>query len=178
MNSRPQNFDISQDDDIPRVNCEYYSSSNFKDATTGYGKGSFSILSLNIRSCRKNFGCFVSFLSELMFRFTIVVLLETWLIEDSDYGFDLGGYKQINLYRNNFGGGIKVFYDEKYEVQVLEDLTFVGNSIEILTFIIKGFSFRYLISFVYRSPLSSPTLFNDIFLTILSTKFLQVQKFF
>ena len=80
-----------------------------------------------------------------MFNFSIIVLYESWLSDSTDYGFDIDNYNQINLYRNNLGGGIKIFYDKMLNANILNEFTHVLSFIEILTFIIKGNSINYIV---------------------------------
>ena len=68
----------------------------------------FSILHLNIRSCRNNFANLQVFLNSLLFAFTVIVLTETWLSEQIDILFDLDNYTSYSLYRNTHGGGVKI----------------------------------------------------------------------
>ena len=95
-----------------------------------------------------------------MIEFSLIVLYETWLTADVDYGFTLPGYEHINVYRNNFGGGIKILYQSKFNIEVLNDLTFVCDIMEVLTFILCGKNFRYVICSLYRPPSSNSNLFN------------------
>lgn len=124
----------------------------------------FSIFNMNIRSCRQNFASLISFLNSYLLSFSLLVLCETWLTEESDYGFNIPGYKQLNIYRNNFGGGIKIYYKDIFEVEVVEDLTFLNNILEIITFYISGRNFKYLISAIYRPPSTNENDFNNFLL--------------
>ena len=99
-----------------------------------------------------------------MLRFAITVLTETWLSSDFDNTYDIPGYKQLNVFRNNHGGGIKIFYNENFTVDLLQELTFVNNVMEILSFHITGQHCKYLISCVYKPPSVNPFVFNDVFL--------------
>ena len=137
----PPQLSLSENNDIPYVNCSYVSPSDFKSGSADSFHGSFSLLTFNIRSCRRNFASFVTFLCGLMFKFSILVLVETWLTEGSDCAFDINGYKQVNLYRDNYGGGIKIFYDEMLNVEVDRKFTFVNNIMEVITFHLIGANF-------------------------------------
>ena len=114
-----------------------------------------------MRGCRRHFSYFLSFLNILMFRFAVIVLCETHLTADVDKGYNIPGYKQYNIYRSTFGGGIKIFYDELLNVELIPALTFVRNYIEILTFSFYYNSINYIVSAIYRPPSANPNLFND-----------------
>ena len=167
----PPQFNLSEDNDIPQINCTYVSPDAFRTEGVYPSLGSFSLLSFNIRSCRKNFASFVTFLCGLLFKFSLLVLVETWLTEGSDCAFDIAGYKQINLYRDNYGGGIKIFYDEMLNVEVDSNFTFVNDIMEVITFSLIGANFRYLICCVYRSTAANAVLFNEMFFSQVISKF-------
>ena len=166
----PPQLSLSENNDIPYVNCSYVSPSDFKSGSADSFHGSFSLLTFNIRSCRRNFASFVTFLCGLMFKFSILVLVETWLTEGSDCAFDINGYKQVNLYRDNYGGGIKIFYDEMLNVEVDRKFTFVNNIMEVITFHLIGANFRYLVCCVYRSTAANAVLFNEMFFSQVISK--------
>ena len=167
----PPELNLSEDDEIPRVNCTYVTPDSFKTEATDSFYGSFSLLSFNIRSCRRNFASFVTFLCGLMFKFSVLVLVETWLTEGSDCAFDISGYKQVNLYRDNFGGGIKIFYDDMLNIEIDRNLTFVNDIMEVITFVLIGANFRYLICCVYRSTAANAVLFNEMFFSRVINRF-------
>ena len=157
------NYLDDNDNNNDYIQCDYYSPDKLIEHTHNYRNKSFSILGFNIRSCRKNFASFLLFLTTIMFNFSIIVLYETWLSDSTDYGFDIDNYNQINLYRNNLGGGIKIFYDKMLNANILDEFTHVLSFIEILTFIIKGNSFSYIVCAIYRPPSASIVEFNEFF---------------
>ena len=160
----PPRLNLSDENDIPEFPCVYKSPDMFKDDTNDrvHG-GSFSLLTFNVRSCRKNFASFYAFLCSLMFKFSVIVLVETWLSSDTDHSFDIIGYKQKNVYRDNYGGGIKVYYDEMLMAEVSNELTIINNIMEVLTLTVSGANFRYIVCCVYRSTGANPLLFNECF---------------
>ena len=170
-NSPPTYNVIDGDDDIPQFPCSYRSPDELKDISNNYKIASFSLLTYNIRSCRKNFGTFFTFLCNLMFRFSLIILVETWLSSSADCGFDIEGYKHVDIYRDNLGGGIKVFYDERFTVEVIDELTFMNACMEVLTFYLIGINFKYIVCSVYRSTGADPVMFNVQFFTNVINKF-------
>ena len=169
-------FDIG-DDEVPNVNCKNVPPEKFDQSLSSF-RSSFSILNLNIRSCRKNFASLLSFLSMLVFKFTIIILTETWLTPDTDLGFDIDGYNQLNVYRNNHGGGIKIYYDNLWSADVLTEFTTINEILEILTFRVYLRGFKYIISAVYRPPSSDPLIFNDTFFDQILSNFNRNDKVF
>ena len=167
-NYNPPKLTLNEDLELPEVICNYFSPLNLKKAMNDCCDPIFSIFALNIRSCRKtSHHLFLSF----MLRFTIIVLLETWLSNDFDDTFNIPGYKQLNVYRNNHGGGIKVFYDEGFSIELLHEITFVNNVMEVLSFYITGQYCKYLVSCVYKPPSVNSFVFNDLFLNGVLSKF-------
>ena len=170
----PQFIIPSNDEDFiePDINCNYYSPDDIQDVHDVVNSTkSFSILSLNIRSLRKNFSSLISFLSTYMLQFSLIILLETWLDKDIDNGFNISGYRQANLYRNKNGGGIKIFYSELYNLEILDECTHLSNVAEILTFVITCKGLKYLISGIYRPPGSNPNEFINLFFNQIMTRF-------
>ena len=133
----------------------------FKSVAANYGNGDLSLLPFNVRSCRRNFSSFATFLCSLMFKFSLIILVETWLKSGTDCSFDITGYKQVNLYRNNLVGGIKFFYDEMFSAEVINELTFMNDCMEVLTLFLIGINFKYIICIVYRSTGADPVRFNE-----------------
>ena len=162
--------DEDEFDNIPKVNCKYYAPERVATVMNS-SKGNFSVFSMNIRSCRKNFISLATFLNTYLLKFSLIVLVETWLSADSDEGFYLNGYNQYNLYRNNYGDGIKIFYNDSFSFNVLHNFTFVNEFFEVLTFYLRGRNFKYLICCVYRSPAKNPNVFNDMFVDQVLDKF-------
>ena len=149
------------DEELPQINCFNKSPNELSNDCRTYDANAFSMLGFNIRSMRKNFSTFTTFLSLLMTKFTIIVLYETWLTNLIDHGFNLEGYNNINAYRNEFGGGLKVFYDDRYRIERLDHLSFVTNIFEILSFVLIGPMTRFVILSIYRPPSSDPNMFNE-----------------
>ena len=164
------------DDELPYVECAYKSVRGFNESHIQNDKDTFSIIGMNIRSCRKNFNSFFAFLSMLFIQFSVIVLYETWLMSDIDYGFDIPNYNHVNVYRNNFGGGIKAFYPSNYSVEIINELTFVNGVMEILTFTLKNICNKYIICAIYRPPSADPYHFNEFLHGSILSKFKRDDK--
>ena len=151
------------DDNFPNVPCSYYSPDNLNSHVSKYKNRSFSMINFNIRSCRKNFASFLAFICLISINFSIIVLCETWLNANIDYGFEMDNYNQFNIYRNSMGGGIKILCDSSLRVKMLNEYSFISGVFEILTLSVIGSNFTYLICAVYRPPSASISQFNDMF---------------
>ena len=149
------------DDNLPSVPCMMDSPMKVKSQLTdAYSKNSFSVLSLNIRSIRKNFSSFLSFLTLLTFKFSVIILCETWLSDGTDFGFSIDGYKSVGVNRNIFGGGIKLYYSEMYNIEIIDAMTYVRDYIEVVSAILTYEKLKLFICAIYRPPSSSAHLFN------------------
>ena len=85
----------------------------------------FSILLLNINSLRGKISELRAFVSLSKIRYTFIILTEVKLTPGLDVDLDLDGYDSVSLYRNEFGGGMKIFY--------LSYLNVIRNNDENLT---------------------------------------------
>ena len=126
------------------------------------------IFSCNIRSCRKNFSQLQTFLNSLMVTFSIIILVETWLSESTDVMFQLNGFDVFNLFRNDNGGGIKVYITHQLKASVINELTFMQPHLECMFLKIKAGKSLVKLGAVYRPPNTSPHKFNTDLLSILN----------
>ena len=147
------NLDIEGND--PVVFSENVNDTELKNELNNYRPDKpFSILNYNIRSCRRNFSMFYACISHFLFNFSLIVLTESWLNLDTDHGFQIPQYKQLNLYCNSVGGGIKVYFLDFFNGQIIENFTYVSNIMEVLTFWLTCNTFKYLICCIYRLSIS------------------------
>ena len=168
--------DIDSIDPIPHSDCRYVNIGNFNSLSSNYIKGSFSVLCYNIRSCRRNFSSFLTYLNMILLQFSIIVLVETWLSEDTDYGFDIEGYSQINRYRNNFGGGIKVYFRDHLKVKILNTFSRVSDVAEIVSINVSIERISLILLCIYRPPSSCPYAFNNVLFDEVLTNFNNTDK--
>ena len=100
-----------------------------------FGKSSFSMLHLNIRSLQKNFDSLFNLLMTLKFEFKVICITETWCSDNSMNHnlFKLPQYKSIHqVRRTGKGGGIAVFLHESLTFTVRQDLSVKNADIEAL----------------------------------------------
>ena len=102
-----------------RPNCTYLNVDDLYQLVCGL---SLSIFMLNIRSCKKNFDNFVANFNNCINYFSCIIFTETWLSPDRDKIFDFPGYYCHDIYRNQYGGGIKLYLKKLFPVKNFEKL--------------------------------------------------------
>ena len=117
---------------------------------------SLSICMLNIRSCKKNFDDFMANFCDYVNTFSCIIFTETWLTEDRDKIFDIPGFYCHNLYRNQYGGGIKLYMKNCIKSRILKDFTIINNLCEILTVELILCDCKFLLMMVYHPPTPFP----------------------
>ena len=143
--------------------CSIVSPDQFSNYYSRYFKDSFTMIHLNIRSCRKNFSTFHVLLSSLICKFSIIALTETWLTNDIDLLFELEGYKQFNQYRSGHGGGIKLYVHDSIQVNLLNDFCSTNIFYESLVCEIFLAGVKHIICCIYRPPGTNIEDFNRQF---------------
>ena len=118
-----------------------------------------SLIALNIRSARKIFNLFQSFLNSIQFNFDIIVLSETWL--QTSVNVKLEGYLSESAFRNNYGGGITILYRDYLNIKSIDQLNLVNNTAESLFIEIQLNRYNLIIGAFYRPP-SNIVEFTDL----------------
>jgi hypothetical protein len=103
------------------------------------------------------------FLSSVNFKFTIILLTETWLSPNSDQVFIIPGFSKYSIYRNCHGGGITAYVDDKLSAGINNDFSWVKNEYELLSLRVCLPAFELSIFCVYRPPSYSIRTFNELF---------------
>ena len=111
---------------------------------------------LIIRSCKKNFNNFIANFSNCINKFSCIIFTETWLSEDRDKVFSIPGFYCCNLYRNQYGGGIKLYLKNDIKSKILDNFTVLNNVCEILTVELLYNDYKFLLMMVYHPPTSFP----------------------
>ena len=127
---------------------------NVDDLPVHVPNDKLSILVFNIRSCRKNFNDFICNFSDYFNRFTIIILLETWLTEGISRLFPIYGFKHFDLFRANDGGGIRVYVKNFINTKVLPTYTMVSDLYELLTLEMIVSGNKVLLCGFYHPPSS------------------------
>ena len=112
-------------------NCSY---TDIRDITHAVHIASFAILMINIRSCKKNFDSFIAHFSNILACFSCIIFTETWLTSDLDNFFHIPGFYSNNLYRDHYGGGIKLYIKNGIKSRLLSNFTFINDLFEMLSF--------------------------------------------
>ena len=120
----------------------------------------FTILSLNIRSLRKNFNNLLALIYTLDSPFTLIFISETCLTESEHLAFPIPGYDCISEPRNQKGGGNMLYFQNHLTCNKLTSLSAVFNSFESLFVSISINNIDYIFGNVYRPPNKSITEFN------------------
>ena len=142
--------------------CDYLEVKNLYPLITGL---SLSILLFNIRSQKCNFNAFLSEFSNCLHLFSIIAFTETWLTADRDKAFSLPGFYSINLYRNQYGGGLRLYIKDCFKTKILEDCTFLNEFYEILSIELDLGLCKYVLILTYHPP-SSSSLRNTEFVNL------------
>ena len=138
--------------------CRYLDIVNCPDYDWG---NKFSIVLFNIRSCRKNFIDFISYFDNVISNYACVILIETWLTSEYDNLFTLGGFSSFNVYRNNYGGGIRLYVKNSFNVNLLSQYTFVDNICEMLCVEITCDVNKFVLCCTYHPPTADHAINNN-----------------
>ena len=152
-------------DDYVRPNCSYL---NVDDLYTFVSGVSLSIFMLNIRSCKKNFDNFMTNFENCIKYFSCMILTETWLSPERDKIFNIPGFYCHDLYRNHYGGGIKLYLKDCIQSKILNNFTVLNDVLEMLTVEILFCGFKFILITVYHPPTSCPQK-NVDFVTLFSS---------
>ena len=123
----------------------------------------FSILSLNIRSLRKNFNNLQALLHTLDYTFSVICVSETHLTDDEHKIYNLPGYDCLSVPRNQFGGGVLIYYLSTMNCTLLPEISKIFNNFESLFISWSLNGAKYIIGNVYRPPGKSLNSFNQEF---------------
>ena len=158
-------------DNFSHVACRYTD----VDVFCNYNVNSFfNIIMFNIRSLRKSFAQFLAYFSYMFVLFSYILLTEIWLDNDSADTFVLPGFHKIDLCRNNYGGGDRLFVRDDISASVLSDFTLINDFIEILTVECLVNGVKFIVSLIYHSPTASHVI-NNMFVEHLSSLLSQLK---
>ena len=161
--------------------CSYFTPNELKVSLENipYKNKSFSIISFNIRSMKKNFEEFRNFINELNFEFSIISLTETWCLDDprNESLFKLNNYTSIHQTRNGErnGGGICIFIHNSLTFKSRSDLCVNNNDIESLSIEVVNKKSKNIIVNIhhivtYRQPAGNIKVFENSLKNILSSR--------
>lgn len=167
--SRPMNWNPTD--------CRYLTTDEL--ATSVTPQENLSIVQLNVRSLKKNFEHFKTFLHTFKSLPQIVTLSETWLKEDEDKFYNLPNYKFLSLPRENkIGGGVGIYISDqipyKIRTDFMSDLSDVCEYIAIE--ITCNLTNPIILISMYRAPNSDLIKFNQKFNKLLEKISLESHK--
>ena len=117
---------------------------------------SFSVFMLNIRSCRKNVNNFLANFCNYFMSFTCMIFTETWLTPESDKIFSIPGFYRFDIYRNQYGGGIKMHLKECIQSKILENFTVITDLLEFLTVELFYGGLKLILMSMYHPSIACP----------------------
>ena len=157
-------FNPKVDNYVP-IECKYY---DYDILQCSVPKSALNLLMCNVRSCKKNFCNLFSCFSNILTYFTCIILVETWLTKDRDISYSIPGFCSHEIYRDQFGGGIKMYVKDGVRARVVNDFTFLNNLFEVLTVEIIINGKKLFCSAAYHPPSSSHVNNNDFVLSFTS----------
>lgn len=118
-----------------------------------YENNLFSLFHLNIRSIQKNYDELTNLLSLIKFKYSCIILSETFLNKNNKNLYDLPGYKSFHLLRERQrGGGLSIFVREGVTVSEIPDLRIVNPTIEALGVTLQIKDTKINVISIYRPP--------------------------
>lgn len=152
--------------------CHYLNLDEFSYLKNNHKLGNLSILNINLRSLKKHYTELQSFLHSCNYSFAIIVITETWLNHNYDKMFHLENYNFFTLCRNECYGGIRIYYKNGINLQLLNDETNINNACEILsTRLLIGKTDILNIICIYRPPSGSLSEFTEYIKNLTNVKF-------
>ena len=166
------------DDEMPCIDnrCSRVDFYDFTEICQGLSSNDkLGILHLNIRSIKKNFSLFVSYLEQIAFKFHVIVLTETWLLEPKLNSYQLPNYNAYSTTSVGKRGGIRAFIRDNITAQPIDILH--GDTFQSLNLTVKLPSLgNIFLGAIYKSPNTSNLNFNDDFERTYSERFHASQK--
>ena len=108
---------------------QYFTSSTFNNS---FNNSSFSLIHVNIRSVNANGDAFVTYLSTLKLKFSVICLTETWSNEHNFLDDIFDSYKGFHAFRtvDRRGGGISIYVHNNFKIRQLTNYSCSLNYLE------------------------------------------------
>ena len=145
--------------DVEDINCKYVDYHNLKNALNNCNE-LFTLYSANVRSLRGKFGEFSNLIDSMNHEFSIIALTETHLNKNCNVNLNIEGYNSYDVFRNEYGGGIKVYVRNDLNAKILNDCSGVFDDFECLSLKITYDKRSLYICTIYRPPDRSKAEFN------------------
>ena len=150
-------------------NSNYYMENSFNDyiKKNDITGDSFAMIHLNIRSIPKNMSKFVSYMSNINFKFPIMGFTETFLTEENNSCYEMTDYKHFSLPKSSsLGHGVSLYVDSQYNCELYPDLIMLEDHIECIFAKITMYDMSVIVGVVYRPPNSNLNNYLDAFINI------------
>ena len=159
------------------ASCNYYTDEEFndkmRDSLPNYG---LTMIHLNCRSLVKHFGEIRNFLRNIILKFDIVALSETWLIPDqhdlNDYKLKYEGYTMYSTSRTTKnGGGVALYINDAFACDRIPNISVaIDDCMESIFVKVKiQNNLKVNVGCLYRAPNTNILRFNDELQNILET---------
>ena len=110
-----------------------------------------NLLHVNIRSTRKNFDNLKALITSLPSQPDVIAVSETWLSNTTSFLYELEGYSSYHVVRTaREHGGVSIYVHNTHQSELIQDLSFVNDTIEICTVKVSLSSHTLTVSAVYR----------------------------
>ena len=158
--------------DLTPTPSEYYTIENARNILI-QNSANLSLMSLNIRSLKKNLDKLLKMLDDLESKIDIVCLNETWATAINHDLYNLSGYQGVHKYRHKRrGGGVAIFLNPSIPFIQLEKHCILNDDIECLfvkidKHVIKSKK-HLIVGSIYRPPSGDPNTFTDHLTEIIS----------
>ena len=167
------NFDIDPDFNCPVIskNNAYFLPHEFRDYIDklSLSDESFSILHINARSLNNKMEEFGNFVRGLQFKFTTIVVTETWANNINESNFVISGYSYCGKPRiGSRGGGVAIYVKDGLDYTIRSDLdALVFDACELIIIQLSNDNIVRNIVAVYRPPGSNLIKFNASYCKLL-----------
>ena len=140
--------------------CDY---TTFDNINTFDIINKLSILTVNIRGIKGKFQELLGYIELCKIHFSFIILVEVWLNNTENFGFNIPNYKSYTCLRNNrIGGGIVIYCSNSLKTSVVEEKTGIFPTHESLTIKSQiGNLGDIFVCAIYRPPNRSIDAFND-----------------
>ena len=155
---------------------EYFTVDQFNSVSTA--SSSLFILSLNIRSFRRNSESFFAMLNAMKFKPKMIILTETWATESNKSLCNIEGYSAFHTVRSGQrSGGVSIFVDDSFNVTDIAEFCVSTDVMECCAVRIhRGPSQLYIIG-IYRSHHGTMEDFNSEIYSLLQSSCFQGKKY-
>ena len=140
----------------------YFSIDEFNNFNENFSSCKLSLIFNNIRSIHQNFENFCSsYLNILQNDLDILGFCETRLNDEILNLYKINNYNLVSNCRNTKGGGVALFVKDDIEYSIINEITFMKESIETLFIKCKRKTDVNIVGIVYRRPNSNIRSFLD-----------------